>query len=293
MKNIYRYTLDKSSKKLICPKCQKKTFVGMIDNQTGEFLSNFGRCDREVKCSYKIYPSNNSFTNNQEIDNQKIELKPSFHSIGLVNNSFGLDNNLLKYFESVFGKLLCDKIQKTYKIGTCIEFKNGTIFWQIDNQNQIRAGKIICYNENGKRTKNINWIHSIMIKNNIINEFNLNQCLFGLHLINEYKSNVIALVESEKTACIMSVIFPEFLWLACEAKNEFKLQKLLPIKHRKIVAYPDCEIQKNGSTTYDEWNEKANNLNKEGFNITVSNLLEKLSSASQKTDGVDLADFFM
>ena len=265
----------------------------MIDQITGEFLSNFGRCDREVKCSYKIYPSNNSFTNNQEIDNQKIELKPSFHSMDLINNSFGLDNNLLKYFESVFGKLLCDKIQKKYKIGTCIEFKNGTIFWQIDNQNQIRGGKIICYSENGKRTKNINWVHSILIKNNTIDEFNLNQCLFGLHLINECKNDVIALVESEKTACIMSIIFPEFLWLACGAKNEFKLQKLKPIKHRKIIAYPDCEIQKNGSTTYDEWNEKATNLNKEGFNITVSNLLEKLSSASQKTDGVDLADFFM
>ena len=91
----------------------------------------------------------------------------------------------------------------------------------------------------------------------------------------------------------MSVIFPDFLWLACGAKGEFKLRKLEPIIHRKIVAYPDCEIQKNGSTTYQDWKRKAEGFNANGFDIYVSDLLEKETINRQKKDGIDIADFFM
>ena len=136
-------------------------------------------------------------------------------------------------------------------------------------------------------------MHQILKKKNEISDFNLSQCLFGLHLTQEEKISIIALVESEKTACIMSVIFPDFLWLSCGAKGEFKLTKLEPIKHRKIIAYPDCEIQKNGSTTYQEWKRKATEFNRLGFDIYVSDLLEKEANSAQKTYGIDIADFFM
>ena len=59
----------------------------------------------------------------------------------------------------------------------------------------------------------------------------------------------------------MSVVFPQFLWMACGAKSEFKMGKLLPIQNRKIIAYPDCEMQKNGTSTYDEWKQKAEEMN--------------------------------
>ena len=91
----------------------------------------------------------------------------------------------------------------------------------------------------------------------------------------------------------MSVIFPDFLWLSCGAKGEFKLKKLEPIKHRKTIAYPDCEIQKNGSTTYHEWKRKAEGFNANGFEIYVSDLLEKETTEQQKMEGIDVADFFM
>ena len=43
----FKYSLDKSSKKHICPNCNKKTFVLYIDTVTGEYLpTDFGRCDR-------------------------------------------------------------------------------------------------------------------------------------------------------------------------------------------------------------------------------------------------------
>ena len=53
----FKYTLDKSSKKYICPSCNKRTLVKYVDNETGKFLpDNFGRCDRESKCNYNYAP---------------------------------------------------------------------------------------------------------------------------------------------------------------------------------------------------------------------------------------------
>lgn len=55
--NKHRYTLEKGSKKHICPECGKKRFVRFIDTTTGEYLpEQYGRCDRESKCSYHLNP---------------------------------------------------------------------------------------------------------------------------------------------------------------------------------------------------------------------------------------------
>ena len=292
----YRYNLDPSSKKYKCPNCGKFSLVIFIDSETGEIMEHYGRCDRESKCGFFHHPSKDGFQNSKSstvLDHLTYEFYPSFHKNDLVELSMNYDNNLLKFLRFLFGISKAKEVQEKYKIGTLGEFDSGTIFWQIDEQKKVRAGKIIQYFETGKRTKNITWMHQFLKWKKEILDFNLSQCLFGLHLIIEDKSSIIALVESEKTACIMSVIFPEFLWLSCGAKGEFKLKKLEPIKYRKIIAYPDCEIQKNGTTTYQEWKRKATEFNRLGFEIHVSDLLEKETNLQQKKQGIDIADFFM
>jgi len=292
----YRYNLDPSSKKYKCPNCGRFSLVIFIDSETGEFMEHYGRCDRESKCGFFYHPSKDGFQNNTNstvLNYSTYEIFPSFHKNDLVEISMKNDNNFMKYLRFLIGILKANVVQEKYKIGTLSEFNNGTIFWQIDERKKVRAGKVIQYFETGKRTKNITWMHQFLKRKNAISDFNLSQCLFGLHLINEDKSSIIALVESEKTACVMSVKFPDFLWLSCGAKGEFKLKKLEPIKHRKIIAYPDCEIQKNGTTTYQEWKKKATEFNRLGFKIYVSDLLEKAASLQQKEQGIDIVDFFM
>ena len=294
--NKYRYVLDPSSKKYKCPNCSKFSFVIFLDSETGEIMKNYGRCDRESKCGFFYHPSKDGFQNqtNSDISNDAfIEISPSFHKTDLVELSMNYDNNFLKYLRFLFGNMEACEVQKKYKIGTLAEFNFGTVFWQIDEKKKVRSGKVIQYFETGKRTKNITWMHQFLKMKNEISDYNLSQCLFGLHLTIDDKTSVVALVEAEKTACIMSVIFPDFLWLACGAKGEFKLRKLEPIIHRKIVAYPDCEIQKNGSTTYQDWKRKSEVFNANGFDIYVSDLLEKETTEQQKNGGIDIADFFM
>ena len=53
----FRYSLDKSSKKFVCPNCNKKTFVLYIDTETNNYLTtDFGKCDRAQNCNYHKAP---------------------------------------------------------------------------------------------------------------------------------------------------------------------------------------------------------------------------------------------
>lgn len=53
----YRHSFDPSSRKFICPGCDKRRFVRYVDNATGDYLpEQFGKCDRESKCGYFMKP---------------------------------------------------------------------------------------------------------------------------------------------------------------------------------------------------------------------------------------------
>lgn len=285
----FKYILDKSSKKFICPKCQKKTFVKFIESETGNYLlEDFGRCDRETNCSYYNTPQGNLINSFEKIQIPK--LQTSYHNIHILNQSLKsyTNNNFITFLKNIFSsdevKIAIDK----YKIGTSKNWNGATIFWQIDNLNRIHAGKILHYNPiTGKRIKDennkalINWAHSILKKRKQLENFNLSQCLFGLHLIKQ-NTKKIAIVESEKTAIFMSLFKPQYHWLATGSKQAFKYEMLNPVKELEIIAFPD-------KSEYKDWNQKAIELNKIGFRIHVSKILEHTNYPT----GFDLADLII
>jgi hypothetical protein len=358
----FKFSLDKSSKKFICPNCNKKTFVYYVDAEKGKYLTtDYGRCDREQNCGYHKAPpkgkkaylidfltikkisdkacklvdvngfisivptsqileqkeskcfitewylknSNIQYSNNEikyfNTDNIEIinevkaikqpdPIKPSFHSLQLQDKiireyeSQQFDDNLTTYLLSQF---TVDEVQRAtqnyYLTGANYFWNNATLFWQIDTKEQIHACKIMLYNKlTGTRIKEpynyINWLHNTLKEP----EFNLNQCLFGLHLINTDYQKEIAIVESEKTAIMMSIFLPQYIWIATGSKSNFKFELLKPLKKRKCIAFPD-------KGEFDAWNTKANELNQQGFKIAVSNLLEKTAFKN----GFDLADYYL
>jgi hypothetical protein len=97
--------------------------------------------------------------------------------------------------------------------------------------------------------------------------------------INENRAKKVALVESEKTAIIMSILKPNYTWLATGSKSGLKYEFLKPIKDYRIIAFPD-------KGEYSDWFNMAKQLNKLGFKILIDDFLEN----TDYPNGTDLAD---
>lgn len=274
-----RYKFDTNRKNAkFCP-CGK-------DNKNGKFVpfkefENFGYCH---SCTTSFLPNDDTIINPYE---PFVKPKSSFHDYELVSQSGRnyKQNNFVQFLKSLFTEEEVKNAVLKYLIGTSKYWEGATIFWQIDNAQKVRHGKVMLYNrETGKRVKKadgkayINSVRSILKLKN----FNLNQCLFGLQLINETNQKTIAVVESEKTCVIMSIFKPEYTWLATGMKGGFKYETLKPIKDYKIIAFPD-------KSEYADWLNKATELNALGFTIHVNEWLE----LSNYADGTDLADVYI
>ena len=145
----------------------------------------------------------------------------------------------------------------------------------------------MCYNaETGHRVKEpqafVSWAHSELK----LQDFHLKQCLFGEHLLKKSSSPVM-LVESEKTAVVMSHFIPDYIWLATGGKNGcFNSEAMQALKGREVTLIPDL-----GAT--EQWKEKSALLSGICKRVVVSNVLECTSDEEQRSQGLDIADFFL
>ena len=295
--NNFRYTLQKyngPNNKWLCPNCLHKTLVRYIDSESDQYVNDeVGRCDREVKCGYH-YPPKQYFEANRSLgitytqishfkpQNMPI-LKPHYISIDTVASTLETPRNasLINFLESKFGEVETKKVISKYQLGAV---NNDVVFWQIDTSNRVRTGKIMKYDPTtGKRLKgapptNIIWAHKHFYKEG----FNYVQCLFGENLISG-NNHTIAVVESEKTAIISSLYFPDKIWVATGGIGNFKLIEAL--KGRNVILYPDTGC-------YEIWRDKAY-LYRNKMNISISTILEHNALEIERENGYDLADFLL
>lgn len=275
---IFKYTLRTGSKKDLCPNCGKKTFVPYIEAETGNEVPNAGRCDREQHCGYFQKPESNEPIYAPKFE--AVEVKIDYISLQVLE-SYYLRPNYNNFLKFLLSKFDIEKVLEAEQKYFLSDYKNReVIFWQIDQLERVRSGKIMDYNpDTGKRIKDeagkssINWIHK--------QPYNLKQCLFGLHLSKEYPEKQIGIVESEKTAVIMSINEPRIIWLACGSLNGFKIEYLAPLRLRKIIGFPD-------KGCFNIWKETADKLNELGFSITINDVLENNTNAKQGDDIADL-----
>lgn len=281
MKNIKLNSKDRFKVKT-CP-CGKS-------NKDGKFVpfeghTKFGFCH---SCAETILPNDTKIT---EIDfkappQRKPETK--FIPLHFLSKSIGRfgNNNFLAFIQRTFGLEKTNKVIELYKIGDSKNWFGSTIFWLIDKNNNVRTGKIMLYNKiDGKRVKepydHINWVHS---KLKIPND-NIDKCLFGEHLLNQFPDKTIAIVESEKTAVIASLFFPNFIWMATGGISNLSYGKLKALTGRKIILFPDL-------CAYDKWVQIIQPFGK-WFKIVVSDYLEKNASSEEKLHKYDLADYLL
>jgi hypothetical protein len=124
-------------------------------------------------------------------------------------------------------------------------------------------------------------------------------CLFGTHLLRGETDGLGAeggatrktacVVEAEKTAVILSARYRQQLWLAAGGLTELTAQKLFPLRHHRIVLFPDTDPD---MTAYRQWYGVAKEARRQyGLDISVSSLLERKATAQQKAAKIDLVDF--
>lgn len=203
------------------------------------------------------------------------------------------ENNLVQFLERTFGKAKAFEAVEAYKIGTSKRWTGANVFWQIDIEGKIRSGKIMVYDPStGKRDKTKNsWVHKVLN----LNGFNLNQCLFGSHLLKSDPKKNVAIVESEKTAIIASILIPGFIWIAASGKDGLKHEKCRDLRNRNVFLFPDLTKPGDKPNCFELWTEKAKILSKEipGASFQVSDYLETKASEDERRQGLDIADYFL
>lgn len=176
-----------------------------------------------------------------------------------------------------------------YHLG--ISKDGGVVFWEIDNTNQVHDGKIMFYSPNCHRDKerHPSWVTAELIKSGRLkSNIDNPKCLFGLHL-NKQGIKGIAIVESEKSAIILSELFPDYIWLASGGKTMLNASLFAPLGDQRIILFPDTDET---GETYNLWctiAQEATKLYKS--RIHVSPILEKRATPAQKSAKIDIVDF--
>ncbi|WP_033961256.1 DUF6371 domain-containing protein [Psychroserpens jangbogonensis] len=204
-----------------CPECRGGKQYTRFVNSSGQYAPyEYGKCNRVEKCGYFNYPKKNGHDtriSGLSLSTIKMKREPqSFIDWNEYKYDLNTDNDLFQY---IFNKTKASKESilkafKMYRIGTD---KNRLIFPFIDKDNRLTYVKSIYY-LNGHRTNNIYTPFKAK-------DGRFKQCLFGLHLLEHNK--VINVVESEKTALIMSIIAPQYIWMATGGLNFYNKIKVL------------------------------------------------------------------
>lgn len=293
----YRFILEPYkgiSSRYTCPQCKRnKVFVRYIDTEHKyRFPDYVGKCNRENNCNYHLTPKEYFKDENIVVEHDiyasessQVFIPEVTHiSISVLEKSKRAytTNHLFSFCSSLFGIAKTTELFDKYHVGTASFWQGATTFWQMDIEGKVRTGKVMLYNSiTGRRVKNpynhINWVHSILK----IENFHLEQCFFGEHLLNG-NNQTVAIVESEKTALIASQYLPQFLWLACGGKTGCLKSRLHILENRKVILFPDINA-------CDDWEKIA----EEHSNISIFNYLEKDATSDQKSAGLDISDFLI
>lgn len=141
-------------------------------------------------------------------------------------------NNFVKWLEKRFPFDYKQSIKK-YRVGT--NNNGGTLFWHISIDDKVLNAKNIYFDHStGKRikTRPIYNLYSI--------DKGYSTCLFGENLLKN-NNKTVALVESEKTAIVSNIVYPDLTWLATGGANGLTYEKASILKSKNIIYIPDCD----------------------------------------------------
>jgi len=303
-------------------------FVRYVDSVTLQRIDDtVGICDHRLSCGYHKTPKqyfnetginpieNNTLRGTAPLSNKFKKTRVQFLEKALIQPSLEAwdKNNFSEWLISLYGFDIAKEVCKKYYVGSSRHWKDSTIFWQVDIKGNVRQCKIMLYSKNGKRVKAGSTVMpwnsfskeyvSERAKTDCVRvygkyltdetkELNLLPCFFGEHLLADDKDKKVGIVESEKTAIIASLFYPEHIWLATGGFHgckwtEPKVCKVL--ENRDVVLFPDLSV---GDKCYKLWDKKAEEIRgKIKVRIFVSNIIKQLSIEDNLQSGADIADY--
>lgn len=224
---------------MVCPNCGQRRFVPYVLTEDNETIVNpdWGRCDRESSCGYWMKPNGNVQLPDTARIVKPVEPLRFDHTCGIPNRF----NSLMPYAEWLVGKEKAEKAFELYNVTTM--YGDWCVFWQVAKDGTIRAGKAIRYvlgHRDKTQTPPVKWLHKDKALKSFYTGEALEQCFFGEHLLTE--GCKVAVVESEKTALLMSAIRGDYVWLA--AGGSCNLQN--PTKNKVLDGYDVTVFPDNG-----------------------------------------------
>ena len=183
----------------------------------------------------------------------KEEVKTDYIPFSLIQRSESVNNTLMDYLKQYFTMGDLQKIVTAYHLGSTS--KREIIFPQIDRSGECRTGKVMQYGTDGHRIKGktdaVDWLHARLMKKQgkAASNFHLKQCLFGEHLLSKRPDDIVCLVESEKSAVICSLVFPQFVWLSCGGLYGLNKDRCQSLAGRNVIVYADANAT-------EEWGKK-------------------------------------
>jgi hypothetical protein len=282
-----KYFLDHRGKKTTCPSCgHGKVFRGYMDEEGNPAPSEYGICDRRNNCNYNRYP---------RMERQETRYTPPppprrtdwrcpSRVVEATKHSKG--NRFAHWFKSLLGGT--DALRE-YRCGTFPKGENypqyggAMVYWQVGSDGVERSGKVIQYGEDGKRVKELKamWMHTVVTKKPM-EEIGCAQVYFGTHLLGKRPNDPVAIVESEKSALICSVLYPSHVWIATGGANMISAERSQVLAGRDVTLFPD-------SGCYEDWCSYAMNIDIVAKSCHVSDIIECLGAPK----GEDIADLLL
>ena len=277
----YQYQLARRGK-WICPECGRKTFVCYVDADGHVLDESVGKCDRADHCAHHYTPRQ-YFEDHQAIGTIKPRRhhqqmfqatpKPTYIDAEVFKRSclatMSHRNNLVDYLKTVFDVEIVNRMVHDYYIGTSRHWEGATVFYQVDRYGKVHRGKIMQYNAiNGKRVKepfpHVTSVHKVMN----MGDNQPPQCLFGEHLLRDDPGMTVGVVESEKTAIILSGVLGDCIAVACGGCGMLTAAMCEPLRGRDVVLFPD-----NGK--FQEWSEKGKQMRHLFRRLRVAAIMER------------------
>ena len=154
-------------------------------------------------------------------------------------------NNFVPALELIYDKKLVKETINKYKVGTSKSWKGASVFWYIDTQGKICGGEIKNYTNLWEKSMGFNdtpyfdTIQSQLYKKGMIDKkFRQKSVFFGEHLILD-KKKPIAIVESERTAIVASMEYPNYTWLATGHNTDLDYDRMKILIGRDITLCPN------------------------------------------------------